>query len=170
MHGREKVLGIGKFVWECESGEGTLSPCLVYGDLEGACGDGWTILQLKPVQTCQGAGFEPQPESLEPRRRTGPVSPCLAIKLYLKRKGEAHIVFLPHSPPPHQPRGLPHKSYSPRGPSAPGAWVTLRLQENHFCTVNRTKLPYVCVLSSRPFLQEYSMCSILHSTGVCTCI
>lgn len=119
---------------------------------------------------CRRAGFEPQPESLEPRRRTGPVSPCLAIKLYLKKKGEAHIVSLPHSPPPHQPRGFPHKSYSPRGPSAPGAWVTLRLQETHFSTVNCTRLPYVCVLSSRPFLQEYSMCSILHSTGVCTCI
>lgn len=129
--------------------------------------------------TCQSSGFQQQPETLEPQSGAGLVS--LRLKLKLKKKGEANIQSLLHSLPPPQPRRLPHKSYSPSRPlctrcqGQPPPGLQLNIKNHHFGKTVMIHdedwiegcVMYICVLCFRHILQDYSMCSILHSTGVC---
>lgn len=63
------MLRIKKFPQECDSGEGRLSACLwwLVRWRDGGGGYSDDVIRIRPVLTCQGAGFEPQPESLEPK-------------------------------------------------------------------------------------------------------
>lgn len=55
---------------------------------EGCIADDSTVVQPRPVITCQSAGFQQQPDSLEPQSRAGPVWLGLTIKTKTGKKRE----------------------------------------------------------------------------------